>query len=268
MTFDIFRVNWILVDSIIIIILLLILCSLKIYKLRHRWRNSIISNSINKIKIDPYKFDFGKKKMYIKKWHLYNNPQIKEIRPKLPTLFIFSSHSLHYLPYAVLEGLCSYGYTINHLVIKKKMNIFKKQDGRLDSINQNVASLFFEYLNNNYPDINNQYWIIDFDSSFSYEEFKNNIFKQIGSILINPSLDQFQSNLNNSNNKIQFNLLFSKKTFLWLRNRKIAKFMRLTSQLNSEHLKITVLDNANQYFKNNETILLALIMIILQNSTE
>jgi len=268
MNFDIFRVDWILVDSIIIIILLIILCSLKMYKITHRWRNSISNLSVRKITLDPHRFRLRDNNIYIKKWNLYNNPEIKVIRPNLPIIFIFSSRSLHYLPYAILEGLCSYGYTVNHMHIKKRWDFIKTKDEILVNKNQSIVSLAFERLKNNSLKMSHQYWIIDFDSHLPYIEYQSDIFEQIGFILINPSINQFRTFWLNYDRKKQFNLLFSKKSFFRFRNRKIAKFMMLFSQSPSTHVKINVLENANLYFKNNETILLAKLMTILQNNTK
>jgi len=264
MTFNIFQVDWILVDSVIIIILIMILCSVKIYKVRHRWRNSIINASISKINLDPNFFQLIDNKIYVKKWNLMQNPRIQEIKPHLPTIFIFSSRTLHYLPNAVLEGLCSYGFTVNYIVFKRRWNFFKKQDATFAHKTQRIVSQAFNYLIRNDHKINYQYWLIDFNSYFSQKEVKSDIFDQIGLILINPSLKKSSSNL--ISNQIHLNLIFSKKSYLWFRNRKIAKFMKVFSRSTSKHVKIDVLEQTNLYFKNNETILLAKIMTKIQNT--
>lgn len=264
MAFDIFRVDWILVDSIIIILLIIILCSIKIFKYKHRWRKLITNNYISKKNLDFSNFQLRNNKLFIKKWTLNYNQSLQEIQPDLPIIFIFSSLSLHFLPYAILEGLCSYGFTVNHIVIKKHRKFLKKKF-ILDHKKQENFYSILDYLKNSYPKINNQYYIISFDSYFSNIEFQNGNFKQIGAIHINPSFDNFQPNWISSDTKIKFNLIFSKKSYFWFRNRKIAKFMTLISQLNSKNAKITVLEHANVYFKNNETILLARLISIIRD---
>ncbi|TFG03864.1 MAG: hypothetical protein EU542_00650 [Promethearchaeota archaeon] len=267
MTFDIFRVDWILIDSIIILILIIILCSVKIYKIKHRWRNSIVNDSISKINLDPHDIEFDNNKFYVKKWNLFFNPNLLELRPHMPTIFMFSSKSLHYLPYAILEGLCSYGFTVNHMLIKRRWDLFKKQEEILDPKNQSILRLTFNYLKSDYPKkISQRFWIIDFKSFLSYKELKNFANDKIGLILINPSIEQLKFNSLNFEKEIKFDLIFSKKSFLWFRNRKISKSMVNFSQLSSENVKITVFENTNMYFKNYETILLAKLIMIIKNN--
>lgn len=268
MTFDIFRVDWILVDSIIIILLIIILCSIKIYKYKHRWRNSITNNSLNKISLDPDNIELKNNEIYVKKCTLLFNQAIQEIHPDLPIIFIVSSHSLHYLPFAILEGLCSYGFTVIYMIIKKRKSFFKKKDLTLEHKNQKNGSSIFNNLKRTDPKINHHYWIINFDSCISNNEIQSEVFKQIGIIHINPSYDYFLSNWINSDKKIKIDLIFSKKSYLCFRNRKISKFMRLISQLNLELEKITVLEHTNVYFKNNETTLLAKLIAIIRNLTK
>ncbi len=268
MSFDIFRVDWILVDSIIIIILIIILCSVKIYRIKHRWRNYITNDSITKVDLDTCFLQFEDNKIYAKKCNLLFNPLILKIKPNLPFIFIISSHSLHYLPHAVVEGLCSYGFTIIHLDIRKKWWILKKTNSVINHESPNIIDEAFEYLKSNMYELNHQYWIIDFNSRLSFKEFQSNSFQQIGTILINPSLDychsNMKSNLFHSDTKARFNLIFSKNSYLWFRNRKIKKFMKILSQKTTTNIKLEVLEGANIFFKNYETLLLAKIMNYLQ----
>ena len=269
MNFDIFHVDWILVDSIIILILILILCSVKLYKVKHRWRSCINKFSINEIKLDSNFFQFRDKRISIKKWHLLQNPKIHENKPSLPTIFLFSSKSLRYLPYSVIEGLCSYGVTVNYILIKRRRSFHTKQDSIISHNNQNIISLVYDYMKTNEYYENPQYWVIDFNSYFSYKEFQNDRLTQIGLILINPSINQNKSTLlsNWFNSNGMVHLIFSKKSYLWFKNQKITRFMKFFHQLNSKNINFDILDQTNIYFKNNETILLAKLMIIIKNNT-
>lgn len=269
MNFDIFRVDWILVDSIIIIILILILCSVKIYKVKHRWRSCITKFSINEIKLDPNFFQLRDKRISIKKWHLLQNPKIHEIKTSLPTIFLFSSKSLRYLPYVVIEGLCSYGFTVNYILVKRRRSFHTKQDSIISHNNHNIVSLAYDYMKVNDYYESPQYWVIDFKSYIPYKEFQNDRFNQIGLILINPSINQnnssFLSNWFNSNGLVH--LIFSKKYYLWFKNRNITGFMKFFHKLKLKNINFDILEHTNFYFKNNETILLAKLMTIIKNNT-
>ncbi len=270
MNFDIFRVDWILVDSIIIIILIVVLFSVKIYKIKHRWRNYITNNSITELALDPCFLQFEDKKIYVKKWNLLFNPLMIKIKPNLPFLFISNSHSLHYLPHALVEGLCTHGFNIIYLDIRRKWWSLKKTNSLINQESQNIIKKALEYLKSNEYELNSQYWVIDFNSYLSFEELHNNSFKQIGLILINPSLNQYHSkmvlNLVPSDKKARLNVIFSKNSYLWFRNRKIEKFMKIFSQTTTININLEVLEKANIFFKNNETILLAKIMTSIQDN--
>jgi hypothetical protein len=269
MNFDIFRINWILVDSIIIMILIIILCSVKIYKVKHRWRSCKTNFSIDEIKLDPNFLQFRDKRISIKKWHILHNPKLHETKTSLPTIFLFSSKSLRYLPYAVIEGLCSYGFTVNYILIKRRRSFYTKRNPNFSHTHNNIVSLAYDYIktDDNYDSL--QYWVIDFNSDISYKEIQNDKFNQIGLILINPSKNQnnsrFLSDWFNSNGIVH--LIFSMKSYLWFKNRKITRFMKFFHQLHSKNINFDVLEHTNIYFKNYETILLAKLMTIVKDNT-
>jgi hypothetical protein len=187
-----------------------------------------------------------------------------EIKPNLPFIFMISSYSLHYLPLALVEGLCIYGFPIIYLDLRGKWWILKK------TATKNVIKEALEYLRSNKYELNQKYWIIDFNSHLSFLDSQSTSFQQIGSILINPSTYHYHSkmlsNLSHSDKKTRFNLIFSKNSYLWFKNRKIKKFMKIQSQTNTLNINIEVIEKANLFFKNNETLLLAKIMTRIRDN--
>ncbi len=271
MTFDIFRVDWILVDSIIIFILILFLISIKLYKFKNRWRNDINNESLNQIALDPNQIKFNDNKVYIKRWNLTSSSFIKAGKIQLPTIFIYTSKSNQKLSNAIIEGLSSYGFIVIQIIFKRKLNLIKKNDSRLNYGKFNIISSAFKYLFQNDYNLNQKYWLIDFNSYLLLKDLENNNLDQVGCVLINPSVNTenigILLNWLNSNIKFQINIIFNEKYYWRLRNRKISKLEKSLSKLTSKNINTETLEKSNKSFKYNETILLAKLIATVQNIT-
>ncbi|TFF85433.1 MAG: hypothetical protein EU517_01630 [Promethearchaeota archaeon] len=265
MIFDIFRVDWILVDTILILILILILCSVKIYKHKNRWRALLTHNSITKINLNPKELELKDEKSYVRELNLIYNPLFCERRHQMPILLILSSKSIHNLTKAMSEGLSSYGFTIIHMLIKRRWIYFKNETQLLSSKGLNILDLVFNYIKDQYPKLNRHFLVIDFNSCVSPKKLTMCTFNLNRFIFINPSTKKLPLDWVKSSPEFYLNLIFAKKSYLGFKNRKIAKFMKSSSRSNLSHMKIDVFERANTYFKNNETILLAKLITIIQN---
>ncbi len=67
MLYDIYQIDWIFVDTIIIILLILLLVSVKIFKSTHRWRSSFSNAFLDRFHFAETQKFFGNKFVTIKK---------------------------------------------------------------------------------------------------------------------------------------------------------------------------------------------------------
>jgi hypothetical protein len=268
MSFDIFQVDWILVDSIIIIILIIFLCFIKGYKYKNRWRNNITNRAIDEYFLNP-PLDSNNENNFIRKCRILRKNSSKENKNKLPTIFLFSSKSKNNLIYAFAEGLCSFGFTVIQIVMKRKLFVSNKSKSNFYRKNQEIIKNLFNHLAVKQYFLNHNYWIINFTSNIPLNGLINKKSKQIGLILINPSLDKFSiekiSSWFDSEFQVEIYSIFSEKYFCNFKNRKLTKFKATLSHMNPENVNLFTLEGANIFFKNKETILLAKTIILIRN---
>jgi len=118
MTFNIFRVDWIFVDTIIIILLILFLVSVKIFKETHRWRKLISNEAIDKRSYKGSGIEVDSTILEIKNWYLLENKNLPKENIIKPTLILLRTNRKRILMRVLSEGLCSYGFNLINLKLK------------------------------------------------------------------------------------------------------------------------------------------------------
>ena len=266
MSADIFQLDWIFIDTIIILLLILLLLAVKIYKKTHRWRSNFSNENLE---IFSYSNERNNNLIKIKNCKLIKNDILKEKQKYLPIIVILNKTCKKRLTEILIEGLGSYGFNIINTRVKLRKKSLSNQEKReLYSLILNRLSFFKEknlLESRNYVllDYINPY--LPFDHIFSD---KNND----GIILINPKLNKLNPRdykdlifYFDSDNRLF--TIFSKHSIFLLRNKNLQDFLEKTNLHNKKQLKkLLIIENARKTFRFYETILLGIIIDIIEKN--
>jgi len=122
MSVDIFQLNWILIDCIIIILLIFLLVSVKIFKKTHRWRLSLSNNSLERIHCNELNIKFKNLNIKVKDWSLTLNTAFKDKPLSKPIIVLFRTNKKKELLNILTEGLASYGLDVISLRVQFKLS--------------------------------------------------------------------------------------------------------------------------------------------------
>jgi hypothetical protein len=138
LSIDIFRVDWVTVDTIIIISLILILIAVKVIKQLTRWRHSFVNEKIHQSRVNGNLLIFNSQIVKVNYWSFIKNDEV--INSQLPYLLILRTRRKSRLLHALIEGIASYGMN----VIDVKLEILIKersQDDLLEDLNEIILSI-------------------------------------------------------------------------------------------------------------------------------
>ena len=261
MIFGIFHLNWILIDIIIIIFLILFLLGVKIFKGLSRWRYSLSNESLIKSNTKKtIKIYHNKSALLIKNLSLTQNSKFIEDALKKPTIIITRTNRKKKLAKILTEGLSSYGFNVINIHLKNYEN--NDQD-------EIYTRKTMQILTQDNKILNNRYIIINYGKS--YLKFKSILsdIDNIGVILINPQI----SKLNKKNmlvikdfnpSKNNLNIIFSYSSILLFKNLNLKRFKIKIFPHNKDLFKFMIIEKATRSFKYYETILLSKIIFLLE----
>ncbi|MFO8019398.1 MAG: hypothetical protein R6U96_12245 [Promethearchaeia archaeon] len=263
MFLNIFHLNWILIDSIIIIFLILVLTIVKIYKYMARWRTSF-SNEHLSVHYLEQPSQKGQKSLLKTIQFVQNKISITR---KSPVLVVLSKNKRKRLEYALVEALGTYGYSILWLVLKKhslSSPPFPKEEKKLA---QNIDGYFDHLISQEYISDRNFIVVDFFTLTFLSESLSSSQFYQ-GTVSINPPLNSeyksilqqhgtFQSPLG------QLNFILSFYSFFFLKNSTFNFLLNFKKENDIQQLPLGILGSARRSFKNYESLLLIKIIKII-----
>ncbi|MFX0188227.1 MAG: hypothetical protein ACFE8A_10875 [Candidatus Hodarchaeota archaeon] len=272
MVIDIFRLDWIFIDTVIIILLLLVLISVKLFKERSRWRASL-SNEILE-SINYRKSDIPLKSQYfnIKNLSFVRNISIKKQINSKPIIIISKTTKKRKLLYVLTEGLASYGFNVIIVDFKVALDydnlVFdNNMQKERENIFSDIINIFIEkdfISNSNYILIN--YLKLSFLQNSTLSDPKNR-----GIFLLNPNFKSIiignfseASTLNDLKSPIY--VIFSKNLSLFIPNKNLKKFLKVFNNETSRVFKLITLEKAKRSFKYYETILLGIIIYLINNN--
>ncbi len=247
---NIFRLNWVLIDIIIIFLLIFLLVSVKLYKENARWRNNISNLSLEAISLPLNQNITTIQEKNVKDLRLVRNIQSKAGDNK--PLIIFSKNKAYEDLIEILTyGLASYGFSIISLKFKTKTSFSLSILSEI--INQKISKQYLKYI------------LISFEFSKPLYNSVLNDSKNRGMILINPTynktiLNTFKKVLSSDNMKNKLCLIYNYYSFFIFKNRNLKKILNSLSDEESRQIKLNIIQNARVLFKNYETILLGFII--------
>ncbi|MBY9007645.1 MAG: hypothetical protein KGD63_12920 [Candidatus Lokiarchaeota archaeon] len=268
---SLFRINWIQIDTIIIVLLVLFLISVEIYRQISRWRYSLSNQSLNSksFKVDVLK---NKNKTILKKIKIITNSN--SVKNKANPIVIFLRTNFHrIIPKIITEGLASYGFDILTAKYGKKPKTNNKSIEM--ELKQELSELFDKLRQKKIVNTQNYFLLIFSKSKIPYKQiFIDN--SNVGMVLINPNLNKLNINYineileldNNKENKIT--MFFSKFSLFIFPNLHLRKFKRLFIKETdfTNRNEFYVIKNARYSFKYYETILIGNIIQILEKNLE
>jgi len=264
MRLNIFRVDWITIDTIIIILLILLLIGVKVLKEVYRWRLFFSNTStIQRVDKHPY-LNTQLSPIFIKKCTLTKtnvSPQENLIKP---TIVIIRRYRKFMLLKALTEAFCSFGYAVINIQLK---TIHNNETNRITSeveqkFHQNISNLI-KFYNHEAKILSQDYNIIEFSKKVIPFNFilKDSTCKNL--ILINPrlkfnDLEAIKTSIKDSNIYPQLITIYSEKLNPVLKNKKaIAILLNNETLKNTKH---TVIQKAKSTFKYYETVLLSILI--------
>ena len=271
MASDVFRVDWFLVDTVIIIVLFVMLIGVKIFKSTHRWRQNYSNEFLDFHNYPTASKLFKGQVLKTKQWTLTRNASLKKKPRNNKTILLLGGYYKRKLAKILTEGLSSYGFNVINLKLRNKREPgSKKRRGLITAEIQSLFSLVINFFNQEGFIESLGYLIID--CSRVHIPIKAYLPDQtsIGTILINPKIskknvDELGDIINISQYSSNVFYIFSLKSILFLRNRSLTHVHKNYQKEKVTHVNIKVLDKSNRKFKYYETILLGMIIDVLEN---
>ena len=267
MAFDIFRVDWILVDTIIIILLVLLLISVKIFKEAYRWRFSLSNEFLTRTTAKALSFNLDRPSIYIKKWNLTKSKVIQEEISSKPSIFIIRTHRKQMLLKILTEGLSTYGFNVVNIWLNIKADKGKSKKIRdIEREIQQIIPSFLSILNQDLHLLSQRYVVVNFDKKIIPYNFITKDSNSVKLILINlrlnlANLKIIQTLETISNPQFQLFIIFSERLNPFFKNRNSNKKILSDKTLkNSNKFKYHTIQKAKSTFKYYETVLLSIII--------
>jgi hypothetical protein len=272
MAFDIFQVDWILVDTIIIILLVLLLISVKIFKEAYRWRFSLSNEFLTRTTAKALSFNLDRPSIFIKKWSLTKSKVIQEEISSKPTIFIIRTHRKQMLMKIITEGLSTYGFNVVNIWFKIKADKGKNQSIRdIKRESQQIIPSFLSIINQDLHLLNKRYVVVNIEKSFFPYNIITKNFNSAKLISINPRLNLanlkiLQTLQTVSNPQFQLFIIFSERLNPFFKNRNSnKKILSVKTLKNSNNFNYHTIQKAKSTFKYYETVLLSIIIKNIDN---
>ncbi|MFW9772135.1 MAG: hypothetical protein ACFFEO_08225 [Candidatus Thorarchaeota archaeon] len=267
---DIFQVDWVFFDTIIIIILFLLLIGVKVFKTTHRWRISISNNNLEFYSLSNIPVNLENQFLRIVKWNLTKNSIFSKQNKKTPIILILRTNFKGRLIKVLTEGLSSYGFTVIHAKIKIRRNSFPNQEN--DIVKKGIKPIIssaLDYLKDKGLIATSSRIIINFAKSLISPKVILSETDNIGLITINPKIHKenighFKELIINSVQYAQHFYLFNKRSFLFLKNRNFSRLFKEIKDKKKHKERLIILPKSNSIFKYYETILLGVLIDIIE----
>ena len=271
---DIFRVDWIFIDTIIIIGLIILLITVKIYKNVARWRSSFSNEAITSTKFKKTDIKLNTNSVFIKEWEIIRNVIFKKENSSKHLIVIVRTNHRKKLLHILTEGLVSYGFNVLYIYmeIKPCPNCDPLEKSIKDETRYVVSAIINLMKERDLISNPNYIALTFYKSLLSYTPLITDT-RSRGMIVMNPTLNDV--NLRNisqilsiSNLSSSIFFIFSQKSILYIKNKNLEKFMTKYSEIDKKKLEFHIMDKVRMSFKYYETILLGKIIEFIENSIQ
>jgi len=270
---NIFRLNWIFIDIIIIEILIFFLICVKIFKATHRWRNNFSNLALEQFSLKKIGLNLFFSNFKLRSINLTKNSLYKSSNLDLPNIVIIRAESSNKIINTITEGLSSYGYNIIRIKIKinysQKKKIFEKEFQ--NEIKDFIISAM-DFLKKKEFISNERFFLISISKApFLFNDVITKDKKDFRIILINPKIKKIHQTYFSEisrlyNSKLNVLIIFSIKSRLIINNKNLITFQNLFLYEKPHFLELFTLAKARNSFKYYETILLGIIIDFLDKN--
>ena len=271
MSLDLFRLDWILIDTVIIILLLVLLFSVKVFKEISRWRFSLSNESLNRIKLKNLEMDTNTSNVVIKSCSVIKKRNELGEESSKVVVFLGTKKFKRKLVRILTEGLGSYGFHIVRIDLKIKSGINNDSSERnKELIIGKIISKILEQSKQENLITSSSYCLIHCsNSSASYKSLLSDE-NNARMILINPRINKVNSSKISELVELEpkFHLIFSKKSHLILNNNSLKIFLKDNPHNNKLGIQLNIIEKSRKSFKYYETILLGIILNILEKKNK
>jgi len=271
MSTDIFRLDWIFLDTIIIILLIILLIIVKLYKSTARWRGSFSNEAITYTTFKSSDIKLNTSNISLKRWKVIRNVVLEKENISKPLVVIIRTNHKKKLLHILTEGLASYGFSVLNIYLKiKPCPNCDPLDKSVTNETRYVISAILNYVKERELILNSNNIVINHSKSIlSYGPLLTDADNR-GIIIINPKLNEINLRniaeiINLTNLKSSAYFIFSKKSFLFIKNKNLENFLKNYSEIDKKKLVFNIIDNARMSFKYYETMLLSQIIELIEN---
>ncbi len=262
----IFRLDWVYIDSIIIILLIVLLIGVKIFKLGFRWRSSFSNEGIIQLNFKISDNILKGTKIKVKKWNLVKKTNLLEKSQSIPLIVIIRTNYKKRLVHILTEGIVSNGFNVLNLKLKISLC---SSCGLLDALKpeekKKIINSIQNFLKEQGMFLNSTYYIINCSKSFLSLNPLISDSNNKGMILINPHINFVNQKKILEILKLRdltptLHFIFSKKSNIVKSNKNLKRFKAKFSKFSPDLL---VIERSTRSFKYYETILLGVLIPIL-----
>ncbi|MHA1986691.1 MAG: hypothetical protein ACW98D_08640 [Promethearchaeota archaeon] len=271
MVISVFSIDWIFVDTVIIVLLILLLVGVKFFKSTHRWRLKFSNTSLEYYSFHKSQDQVKRKGLRTTLWDLTKNTSLQDKGTEDNVIIIIRTIFKKKLVRILTEGLSSYGFNVISIKINKKTNLDSQisKGNKIDELQSLVLSIINKserkglvanpnYILLNFSDLAFLGGAISLDS------------KNMGLIVLNPKMNKSNKGIqqeiyNSQQQESQFFYIFSGRSFFIFKNRNLKQYQNNFEERNAEKVELIILDKSNRNFKYYETILLGLLIDIIES---
>jgi len=264
MTFDIFQVDWITVDIIIIVLLVLLLIGVKVLKEIYRWR--FFFSSVSTIRKVDSLLDINNQvsSISINKSNLTTSSVFQQEGLIKPTIVLIKRYRKLMLLKALTEAFCTSGYNVVNLRLKiSNKNMTERLISHIEKELQQTFPTVIMFYNQDVNLLSQNYIVIDFTKKvLPLNLLLRDIYCQ-KIILINPrlkssNLEVYLTLLSDSNKNSKLITIFSENLNPLFKNKKVKKILQYKETF--KYTNYTVIQKTKSTFKYYETLLLSEII--------
>jgi hypothetical protein len=268
---NIFHLDWIAISSVVIILLLVLLISVKLYKHFSRWRGFISHRAIETKNLTELKSKVPSLSRFSSIIFAKNTNRKGSINDQSESSFfiIIGDYWFQKLQKIFIEALCTYGHQVISLTLFPRFIYTQKSKSAQSSLKKALSTLI-SYLNQNEYMNCEKYYFIDTTATEVY--FKS-LFSDptvLALISINPkitksSLSKLPKILSERTHN-KWYCIFSRYSYLRFKNKYQKRLETHLPDGIPDKVKIVSVKNARYSFRNYETILFGEIIHIVEQN--
>jgi len=272
MAINLFQFDWIIIDTVVIILLIVFLVSVKIFKERFRWRSTLSNIALEQFIFDKQSLELPNQNIIVKNISITVNNVLKSRNMLKPSIVIFRSSKNKRLVKVLTEGLASYGFDVINITLNiKSFDSSESIEKQIQEEFNHLISSVLNFFKQKQLITNSSYLTITYHKSKVFHKpiiyDKNNA----GMILINPKFEIIDQKkiaeiIDKKEVLSKLFIIFSENSSTFLTNKNLNKFLTYLADYYSLKSNLLIVDKSKSSFKYYETILLGIIINLIESN--